>query len=76
MYVYDQSTHLQVGVGVNEDLVKLHKDHGLRCEGYHDVGLAGGRIIHQTPFRLYSMRRLVEAIWGIQLNKAKRIRCG
>lgn len=66
-------TYIQVGVAIDEDLLKLTKDHGLKCNGYHDVGLAAGRALYKKPFKVVSVANLVKAIWDVNLSKSKKI---
>ena len=68
------SARTQVGVSINSDLSKLRRDWGLVSAGSHDVGLAGGRIVHGEPFRMCSVSSLVEAIWGADIDKCKSVR--
>jgi hypothetical protein len=66
-----------VGVSINSDLAKLKRDWGLPSAGSHDVGLAGGRILHDETFRMCSISAMAAAIWGAGLGKSKtvRLRC-
>ena len=66
-----------MGVSINSDLDKLQRDWGLSSAGSHDVGLAGGRILHNETFRMCSIAAMAKTIWGAEMGKSRavRLRC-
>lgn len=65
-------THKQVGVSINSDLTKLRRDWGLASQNSHDLGLAGGRVLHHHSFRQCSLASMARAVWGVEMAKSKR----
>eukprot|EP01018_Ginkgo_biloba_P010980 Gb_21005 [translate_table: standard] len=62
-----------VGVGIENDVVKLRRDHGLECKGQVELTHLAARRLEKEELEKVGLKRLASEVLGLSLLKPKKI---